>query len=661
MNLKRSNLILKTVILAALLQQSVVASEHAAKSSRGFAMPLQSLGFENISVTVLVTCNQVLTAAQKERFYAMGVETIVYAGGLSYYFYLPESLSAKIAAQKIVASVTPVDAKMRLSQEKAEQGALTVLGDDDMITVNVLFLKEMERNEIEALLARDGVDATIRKVTPQLRSAQLRLRVSAYKKLSGEPLIQYMDRVQSLLATDSLPAHPLETRNAKTAHDSHVAPLWSAPYNLDGRNMVAGVVDGGAALTTHQEFGGRVHDETSTHEVNFHATHVCGTIAAAGVNPKAHGMANEAEIYSYYFSDDAFADAVLKMYDTEGILISNHSYGYSLKERLGEYDSVAMTQDMAVANNPYLNIFEAAGNDGIDPDYAEYGIIKGPGNSKNIFTIGALDASSDDVAELSSAGPVRDGRIKPDLCVRGEYVTSASSESDSSYAMMSGTSMATPAATGIGLLVAEAYKRVTGGYDIRHDTLKAILINTATDVANPGPDYKAGFGLINARAAVDLVQTISGSHPQVTTGTIRHNGEIKYNFRLGQGGGFKTTIAWVDPEANPSSAQTLVNDIDMVLVNSDTGTKYYPYTLDKSHPSRFATRAENHVDNIEQIETGYIPAGNYTLIVKGTRIVTDTQEYTIASSLPLFAKSNIETLKPSKIQNFARKIFLSTF
>ena len=665
MYFKLADVTVKTIIFSAIMHSSLEAFVlHPSQNvlSVEQALPLKALGTRNRSVTVLVTCKNPVSSAQKEYFYAMGVDTIVYAGEMNYYFYLPSSLINSVQDEENVIAVKEVDAQSRIESVNSAEGSLSTLSDDDIIDVNVLFLKELEESEVASYLSQNGIDAEIRKVTPVLRKAELKLRIGDFKKMSHLPLVQYMDKVQSIFQEKSFPL-PLETTNYKIAEYSNISQLWKAPYNLNGRNMSVGIVDGGLVLPTHQEFvGGRVHDRTTNGKVNFHATHVAGTIGALGRESKAHGMANEAEIYSYFFGDDAFSEAVLNMYRNDGVLISNHSYGYSLKEHLAEYDSVAATQDITVKNNPYINIFEAAGNDGIDSDYGEYGIIKGPGNSKNIFTIGALNSLSTKVAELSSAGPVKDGRIKPDLCVRGEYVTSASSESDTSYAMMSGTSMATPAATGIGVLVSQAYKRVTGGYDIRHDTLKAVLINTAEDIANPGPDYKAGFGLINAKAAVDTIETIKNPNPKVTVSVIGHSKENSYTFVLRQSSDFKTTIAWVDPEANPSSSVTLVNDIDMLLVSTQTGKVYYPYTLDKTHPSRYAVQTKsNHIDNIEQIEVKNLPAGEYKLLVKGTKIITDIQEYSIASNIPMFSDANIETLKPSKIQNFARKMFLATF
>lgn len=47
----------------------------------------------------------------------------------------------------------------------------------------------------------------------------------------------------------------------------------TAPYNVNGGGLTAGIWDGGAVLSTHQEFGGRVNvmDGAASH---YHSTHV---------------------------------------------------------------------------------------------------------------------------------------------------------------------------------------------------------------------------------------------------------------------------------------------------------------------------------------------------------------------------------------------------
>ena len=537
-----------------------------------------------------------------------------------------------------------------------EESGLSTFAQDAYQNFNILFLAELSFSEVEKYFSDNSVDAYVLKVLPELREAQVEISAGDIEKLKKLPLIQYMDRNQKMKVVHGEKVD----RNAVTAKNINVKTLQGSRYNLNGENMRIGVVDGGVVRSTHQEFTSngvsRIVNKTNT-DTNFHATHVAGTIAAEGDKSSAKGMANKAEVFSYGFSDVAFAESFLKLYNSDNVLLSNHSYGYSDKIRLGEYDSDAATQDRAVNNNPFLNVFEASGNDGEVDGYSDFGIIKGPGNSKNIFTIGALNVTSSNVAKLSSTGPVDDGRIKPDLCVRGEYISSATDESDSSYATMSGTSMATPAATGAAALIMQQYKRTTGGFDVRHDVLKSIMVNTAVDKENKGPDYKVGFGMIDAKAAVDTVKTIGTNSVLVGIDTLSHNGQKVYEFSLAQGGKFKTTLSWVDVEANPSSSVTLVNDLDLLLVNKDSGAKYYPYTLDKNNPNALAKANKvNRVDNIEQIEVSNLPQGNYQLVINGYKVISDSQEFAVASNVPMFDNVSIETLRPSQLKNFAKTI-----
>jgi hypothetical protein len=195
---------------------------------------------------------------------------------------------------------------------------------------------------------------------------------------------------------------------------------------------------------------------------------------------------------------------------------------------------------------------------------------------------------------------------------------------------------------------------------MRHDVLKSILINTAVDKENKGPDYKVGFGMIEAKEAVDTVKTIATSKTLVGIGSISHDGQKVYDFNFAKGGKFKTTISWVDEAANPSSSITLVNDIDMILVNKSSRKQYYPYTLDKNHPTALAkTDKANRVDNIEQIEVSNLPAGKYQLIVKGYKIISSSQEFAIASNVNIFNTNSIEVRK-SNLRSFANSMYSNT-
>jgi hypothetical protein len=49
----------------------------------------------------------------------------------------------------------------------------------------------------------------------------------------------------------------------------------------------------------------------------------------------------------------------------------------------------------------------------------------------------------------------------------------------------------------------ERYKNIYGA--VLASLMKALVSNTAKDVGNPGPDYKYGFGNLNALRAVKVL------------------------------------------------------------------------------------------------------------------------------------------------------------
>ena len=655
---KFSLLTVKVVFGMTVFNQSVSALTlngkeiHFSKNSNS----LHTLSSSNKDKTIIVKFDSPLSDSDKSKLYSNGIKNIIYAGDLSYYL----NAKSHVLDNFDYSQFDYVGKSDMINDYKfKEDSGLSILSYDEYQTFNVLFLEELTLNEVEEYFKNNGIEADITKVIPQLREAQIEVKHSLVEKLKKLPLVQYLDRNRHMQTVHGEKVNKI-SRNKVTAKYIDIQPLWSSVYKLNGENINIGLVDGGTVRDTHQEFMSngysRIKNKSDV-DTNLHSTHVAGTIAANGTDGTLRGMANKATIYSYAFSDMAFAESFLKLYSNDGILLSNHSYGYSDKIRLGEYDSDASTQDRAVSQNPFINVFEAAGNDGKISGYADFGIIKGPGNSKNIFTIGALNLTSTNVAELSSTGPVDDGRIKPDLCVRGEQIKSTTDESDISSAYMSGTSMATPAATGSAALVMQQYKRTTGGYDVRHDVLKTILVNTAVDKENKGPDYKVGFGMIDVKEAVDVVKTISSNNSLVGVSKVSNKEEKVYNFKVENSGKFKTTLSWVDVEANPSSAKTLVNDLDLLLVNKDTGRKYFPYKLDKNNPNALATNnSANRVDNIEQIEVSSLPAGEYKLVVKGHEVISSSQEFAVTSNMAIFGKNTLETLRPSKLKNFVKTI-----
>ena len=502
---------------------------------------------------------------------------------------------------------------------------------------------------------------------------------------------------------------------ADSTNADQLQPGGSSGLNLTGDGYTVGVWDGGLVRSTHQEFGGRV-TTLENDLLSGHATHVAGTIAAAGVNADALGMASDVNIRSWNFSND-----VVELWnDAPNLDVSNHSYSfisgwnvsnanftpggsfastsgnidvwwqdYSVSSvedsNFGEYTTASAGLDTVIHNHPHLLSVWAASNDrndqflnsSQDNTYVTFfsadpggigwsgegwylvgdgGATPAPaadGNggtgydslpaqqvAKNTLVVGAVHdvtadpySSSDiSVTSFSSFGGTDDGRIKPDVVGNGFGVFSTNASSDAGYDSRSGTSMAAPNVAGSSVLLIEHYNNKFG-MSPSAATSKALLIHTATDAGNVGPDYAYGWGLVDVAAAAELVTDASTPGTGSSVRELTYQGTaIDQPIYADGTTPLKATIAWTDPAGTPvggldNTSPMLVNDLDLVVTGPD-GT-HYPWTLDISSPTSAARRTtSNHVDNVEQVLIDAPVPGVYTVQVSATGSVSN-QDFSI--------------------------------
>ena len=467
------------------------------------------------------------------------------------------------------------------------------------------------------------------------------------------------------------PAAPIMQNNVHSANLIQVTALQQQLPDLLGTGVMIGGWEGGTPQSSHPDLTGRITTAQNSAHTD-HATHVTGTLIGNGKsNSLARGMAPAAQYVSYDFYGDIPAEMAQAIVSYNAYL-SNHSWGYMVgwtedyygsgwtwfgnpneetDSDFGRYSSLTQQWDHFV--NRYDGIVvKSVGNNRNDHGVAAgkahrhhgdsitlhydshksdsgYDSLEIIASAKNIITVGAVDDNGG-LTHFSGWGPTDDGRIKPDLVANGTGIFSTFT--NNSYGVMSGTSMAAPAATGTLALLTELYSRHFTN-NLGAATAKALLIHTATDLGNAGPDYQFGWGLINANAAATLIRDDRNSGLYLRQTALSSGAELILPISITSATPeLRITIAWTDPAGSPAAASALVNDLDLELIAPD-GTLHYPFSLnDLTDPAASARQDRaNHTDNVEQVLVARPQLGQWQLRVRGYR-VQGSQPFTIVSS-----------------------------
>jgi subtilisin family serine protease len=443
---------------------------------------------------------------------------------------------------------------------------------------------------------------------------------------------------------------------ARSIATNQIQSGGSANLTLTGSTDTLGIWDEGIARPTHQEFGTRVIVGDGSNTISNHGTHVGGTMAASGNDANAKGMSPSALLKTYNWNNDL---SEMSSAAAAGMYVSNHSYGYLLgwywdngnwqwagnssisnsqDYRFGFYNAESQYIDYIANLAPYYTICFAAGNDRGDGPTGQTAQIDGgadgfdcigpTGTPKNILTIGAVNDLSSGYTGVGSVvmtsfsgwGPTDDGRIKPDLVANGTTLYSPTGTANNAYSSLSGTSMATPSVSGsIGLLL-QHQRNLFGNVVMRSSTLKALLIHTADEAGNTGPDYKFGWGLPNFRRAVDLMTTSATTSYNIQEFELNQGDSIEIPVLKDASQTLKVTIAWNDPygpvpaaSLNPTT-QILVNDLDL-RIEADTSS-FKPWVLNPASPNTSATTGDNTRDNVEQVVVSNSQERFYSIKIK---------------------------------------------
>lgn len=515
-----------------------------------------------------------------------------------------QSSLQKIATSKIgyLSSISKIDNQLK--------------SVNNFTQISVLYASAIDISIINSICQKNGIAVNLNNqrnnyFTTYANAAQI-------EKLSQYPFIYFI--------TKSYPSrNPLIYDASIMIGANEIQESQPYGYNLKGENVNVGIWDEGVVGQSFDLPNSRnfvVDKEENKLASTFHPTEVAGCIGGAGnIFGTLKGIAPKCNMFYW----DVYNDIVNEINDGKAqynIDISNHSYNFAATtcSESGTYIPEAADLDKLVFDNPTMLPIIAVGNTAstncaIATDTFS-SVDIGFQGCKNVITVGWL-FSNEKIVENSGRGPTSDGRLKPELVAKGFAVSSI-------LGTVYGSSYSAPIISGLTALCYEKYKQQFGLFPSA-SLIKSILCNTATDLGKAGPDYIYGFGKPYAKKAIKSIENNLFFENNISQDNfISQSISIPSNINK-----LSVTLCWTDKEGNPVADKSLVNDLDLKLVTPN-GDTILPWVLNPNIPKNIALRGIDKINNIEQVTLSTVPAGTYTIVVKGTSIPFGPQNYAVS-------------------------------
>jgi len=624
-------------------------------------------------VHFLIQFDEIPNAAQKKNISSgLGVNLVSYVSDNTYIgsSNIPD-LSSKIpehAKAYGVSSVIALDSSVKTSANLKvnnidDIGSWAKVGENQVV-VTIQLHGDVDVSDGENLVEELGGE--VLSVVPNVPAILAEFDFDIISEISEYDIVLYVD-----IAEPKLGEH---NDGARTA--ANIAPLNVAPFGLTGSGVTVLVYDSGMVESTHPDFAGRIVelDGDASETVRDHSTHVAGTVGGDGSNSNGNdsvgnpnggsagqwaGMAPAVNIRSFGSSGSSdvlyndigdlftdFSTAVNSGIDLATMSLGNNvvSNGFPCAQ-LGDYTFTALVIDaivLGLINGQQLTYFESAGNERqLMAPCGQFATISSPSTAKNSISVGAINSNDNSITGFTSFGPTDDGRLKPDVVGPGCQstgdggLTSPSfidggamngnldaGETTGAYVVKCGTSMSAPATAGLGALITEQWQTFNGaGARPLPHTMKAILVHTATDLDDVGPDYRTGYGAINGVAAVNLVIS-DNTESIINLDDVGNGNTVHYTFNSDGLLAPRITSVWDD-----FFGATLINDLNLRVEGPD-GTIYQPYLLDPNNPDTPATTGNDNTNNVEMVDATS-QEGTWEVRVSGAAVPFGPQQFSL--------------------------------
>jgi len=555
-----------------------------------------------------------LSPAQRKMLVAQGVQMYDYFHQHTYLVGLPLNFNRSLLAPLGLVGALPVQAEWKLAGSLREKPYGNWAYDGRMVQVNLLLYPHTDPECAVKQLADLGVHVIQSGRQPEYLVAWL--PESDLLTVASLPALRFLELAPP-------PGKPEDT-NGRAMHRANLLDSDNPfGYRFDGTGVAVLVRDDGV-VGPHIDFKGRLFNLTDD-LTGSHGDGVGGIMGGAGnLNPNNRGMAAGSDVYVTNY-EASFQDQTLDLHLQEGVKITNSSYSNGCNTG---YTTAAQTVDRQLFQYPSLmHVFSGGNSNNVNCNYgagSQWGNITGGHKmAKNAVATANLNALGT-LENSSSRGPAHDGRIKPDIAAHGQG--QISTEANHQYQTFGGTSAAAPGIAGCMAQLFQAYRFFNGGADPATGLLKAALLNTADDLGHTGPDFRFGWGRVNAGKALSVLENNTWLSATLDQGDANtHTLTIPPGVRQA-----RVMVLWTDPEGSVMADRALVNDLDMVLFDA-TGAVQLPWVLDPTpDPAALdkpATRGRDSLNNMEQVALLNPAPGTYTVRIEGFDLPFGPQAY----------------------------------
>lgn len=367
-----------------------------------------------------------------------------------------------------------------------------------------------------------------------------------------------------------------------------------------------------SSYLTGKDFANKDSDPMDD-DPNAHGSHVAGIITADGIDPRAIGVAPQAQIIAGKILSNRLDDTWDYMIDAIYWAVDGPDGIHGTSD---DFNADAINISVGTRGAAYPNIcdndneitkrtakaLQYAKDNGVLPIIASGNIPNGvamPGCIDTALTVGAVD-SSDKITSFSGKGPTVDV-VAPGFNIYSTLL-------GSNYGIKQGTSQATPIVSGIAALIKSASPNLTAF------ELEQKIISTACDLGPVGRDNTFGWGRVAAISGnctpspvippSTITGTLTASPTSCTKGSIpaNQNCDVTLSYRINgitsstQLTVRKNNIIFQSIQCNGGTCTGQLNDPD-----PNAGT--YQYTISLPNNSSVAR------NNVYIYTTGTIAAG----------------------------------------------------